>query len=89
MLRKWTAAVTSAALITLSVAASAADAPSTVNKSPLPAGGTATVKKAQSMNDNTTILIIGGVLLIGGAVAVLAGSGNGTSSGTTTSTASP
>jgi hypothetical protein len=64
---------------------SAAVAATATKQGALAPGKPATVKKAQTYRDSPFMLyLLGGTIVVGGAVLVLTGNGNGTSSTTTT-----
>lgn len=83
MLRKWGSMVAAAALLSSStMAVAGTDAQ---RQGALAPGDAAGVQKAEGMSDDTTMLLVGAVVLAGGLCLVLCGgSSNGTPSTTTT-----
>ena len=89
MVRKPLAVLVASAMVLSSGAFAASDAnqqaPANANtaknEAPLPPGGAAGIEKAQ-LDDNTTLYIIGGLVVIGGILAI-ALSNNGHSSSST------
>lgn len=75
MFRKWGSVVAATALIASSTMAFAGT--DTQNKGALAPGKSAGVQKAQTMNTNTTLLLVGGALVVGGFALVLSGNSNG------------
>lgn len=82
MFRKWGTAVVAAAMIVSGTAT--AFAGTEAQHGPLAPGGSAGVKQAEMWNDNTLLIILGLGVVIGGIALVTSGSGNGHPSTTTT-----
>jgi hypothetical protein len=75
-----------AVALATSVLASSAFAAGTEVRAPLAPGKPATVKKAQM--EGNTVMLLAGVAVIGGGIALVASEGNGTPAAVTTTTGS-
>ena len=73
-----------AVALATSVLASSAFAAGTDTRAPLAPGKPATVKKAQM--EGNTVMLLAGVAVVGGGIALVASEGNGTPTAVTTAT---
>lgn len=87
MLRKWAAIVASAAMLVSSTMAFADDAhPAQQQQGALAPGNAAGVEKATGEGTNVLLIVLGVGLVAGGVALALAGSGGGSSNGGVSST---
>ena len=82
MFRKWGTAVVAAAMIVSGT--TAAFGGTDAQRGPLAPGGSAGVKQAQMWNDNTLLIVLGVGVVVGGIALVASASSNGHPSTTTT-----
>ncbi len=87
MLRNWGAIAVTATLLFSSTAALAGSDQD--QGAALAPGKAAGVKQAQMMDDETALWLLGGAVVIGGIVLIATGTGNGSSTVTTSSTSIP
>jgi uncharacterized protein YdeI (BOF family) len=83
MLKNWGSMVAAAAIFASSTVTAAESGAQ--QQGALAPGKAAGVEQAQGMSDNTTMLLVGSIIVAGGLCLVLCDTGNGTPATTTTS----